>query len=376
MNTDASSIVKYRPHHLHPHPKTARVALVHRSWAGKGVSHIGLGVSAAATAKTLRAHGIWAEVWPVESARDLAERLRQTHTHCREHHEVAPTHVILQAPWMATCDLAMLAGEFPEIAFCVVCHSNVGFLSADPHAIRLLRDAADLQLMSHNIFVAGNAKKFSDWATAAWGVHVSWLPNLYAMNEVFPRPGRTWDGQRALRLGLFGANRPLKNHLSGAAAAVELSAKLCVPVELHLSTGRNEGAGLRALEELTERVPGFKLIKTGWLPWTDFRQLLRTLDLVFQVSFTESFNVVSADAIAEGVPVVASDAIDWVPHWWKARADEPCDVTRVAERLLRDPNTARDGRHALTRYVEHGVEAWMRFLCPRLHEVGERRETA
>lgn len=66
--------------------------------------------------------------------------------------------------------------------------------------------------------------------------------------------------------------------------------------------------------------------------------------------------------------MVASDAIDWVPRWWQARADEPRDIARVAERLLREPNAAHHGREALEAYVEHGLAAWRRFLGPLVLE--------
>ena len=356
-------MTRHRPHHLHPSIHTARVALVYRDFSGGTASHVGLGISAAYTAKTLRRHGIWAEEWPTQSAKKLGERLRHAHSHAFQHGEVRPSHVVLSAPWIPTADLAALAAEFPEVSFVVVSHSSVGFLAADPHAIRLLRQTADLQLASHNVFVGGNSKKFTDWATEAWGVNAVWLPNLYCMAETFPHRSRRWqDG--GLRLGLFGANRPLKNFLTGAAAAVELAVQLRVPTELLISSGRNEGGNFRALEEMTEDIPNLRVTQTGWLSWPAFRRLLRTIDLVFQVSYTETFNVVSADAIAEGVPVVASEAIEWVPRWWQAHADEPRDVTRVAERLLRDRHAARDGREALEKYVAHGVVAWRHFLCP------------
>ena len=50
------------------------------------------------------------------------------------------------------------------------------------------------------------------------------------------------------------------------------------------------------------------------------------MHVLLQPSFTESFNVVTADGIAEGVPSVVSDAIDWVPRRWMAKADDPRDV--------------------------------------------------
>jgi glycosyltransferase involved in cell wall biosynthesis len=320
-------------------------------------------VTAAHTAKVLRRHGTWAEVWPTHSARALADRLHRTHASAHERGEVRPSHVILSAPWIPTGELAALAEEFPDVVFVVVSHSAVGFLAADPHAIRLLRETADLQLGTHNVYLGGNSRKFSDWATKAWGVNAEWIPNLYDLSETFPRPGRSWQGG-ALRIGIFGANRPLKNHLSSAAAVVELAARLRVPVKLYLSSGRDEGGSPGAIREMTDDVDNLLVKHTGWLPWPAFRRLLRTLDLTFQASYTESFNVVSADSIAEGVPVVASDAIDWVPSWWQARADQPVDLARVAEQLLRDPNAAQDGREALEAYVEQGVDAWHRFLTP------------
>jgi len=355
-----------RPHHLRPRIETIRVALVFRDFAGHGASHVGLGITAGHTAKTLRRHGIWAEAWPIQTAEKLAARLRHTDTTANTRGEVRPTHVILAAPWVATADLASLAAEFADIVFVVVSHSSVGFLSADPHAIRLLREAADLQLAGHNVFVGGNSQKFTEWATRAWGVNAVCLPNLYCLAEVFRRD-RRWDGG-TLRLGLFGANRPLKNFLSGAAAAVVLAKDLHVTTELHISTGREEGGNLRALEEMTENIANLRLVPSGWMSWASFRRYVRTMDLVFQVSYTETFNVVSADAIAEGVPVVASEAIDWVPEWWQARVDEPMDVVRIAEQLLRDPNASRDGRAALASYVERGVDRWRHFLCPTVRE--------
>ncbi len=357
--------MRERPHHLRPGVDTVRVALVYRDFTGGGVSHVGLGVSAAYTAKTLRRHGLWAEVWPAQSPQKLLDRLRHAQASADQRGEPRPTHVVLAAPWIPSTELAALAAEFPEVAFVVISHSNVGFLAADPHAIRLLRETADLQLATHNVFVGGNSRKFTDWATEAWGVHAVCLPNLYCTAETFPQHDRHWQGG-ALRLGLFGANRPLKNFLSGAAAAVELARRLRVPIELVLSSGRNEGGDVRALDEMTEDIANLRVTRTGWLPWPSFRRLLRTVDLVLQVSYTETFNVVTADAIAEGVPVVASDAIDWVPRWWQARADEPLDVARVAERLLRDPNASRHGREALRAYVDAGVVAWWKFLCPQL----------
>src|SRR5207248_2342179 len=134
-----------------------------------GLSHAGLGVTAAHTAKTLRRHGIWAETWPTSSAAHLGERLRHSHARADAGGELRPTHVVISAPWLLTADVVALAAEFPDVVFAVVSHSNVGFLAADPHAIRLLRETVDRQFVLSNVVAAGNSRKFVDWATEAWG---------------------------------------------------------------------------------------------------------------------------------------------------------------------------------------------------------------
>jgi hypothetical protein len=351
----------YRPHHLAPNLLTAKVILVCRDFGGSGVSHVGLRISADYTAKTLMGEGIWAEAWSTKTANELTIQLRKAKEAAIARNEVRPSHIVISAPWIEPVDLAKLAGEFPEIHFIVVSHSCVGFLSADPHAIKILKEVANMQMTSHNIFVGGNSLKFTSWATDTWGIPVMWCPNLYCMKEVFSHRDRNWSPGSILRIGIFGANRPLKNHVCSAAAAAELAIRYGTPVEVYLSTGRNEGGSPLALAEMLD-VRNIAVKPTGWLNWPAFRKLLRTMDIVMQPSFTESFNVVAADSIAEGVPVVVSETIDWVPRWWQAVADDPQDIARVADTLLRDPTTSHQGRIALRDYVDRGIAQWKRVL--------------
>ena len=352
-----------RPHHLAPKLESARVLLVCRDFSGTGVSHVGLGISASYTAKTLGEHGVWAESLATKSAEALRQKLHELVTQAVAHGNVRPSHVIIAAPWIAVEDIASLAREFPEhqlrrylalvdwLSRCrPACHQNHARhrRSANGHPQRLR------QRERHQVHQLGLGKLGSASPLAAQP-----LPLRLEILHHHQRP--LWNGQ-ILRLGLFGANRPLKNHISGAAAAVELAARLRCPIELHISSGRDEGGGTAAIKEITDGVPGLTVKFTGWLPWPRFRNYLRGIDSVFQLSYTESFNVVSADAIAEGVPVVASPAIDWVPRSWQAESDNPGDIARVAESLLRDQHAIRHGRQSLTEYVEKGVAQWKKVL--------------
>lgn len=364
-----------RPHHLHPCAETVRVVLIHKNFVGTGVTHVGLGISAGYTAKTLRqhspnspyTHGIWAEVWPAQSAKQIVERLRASNATAAARGEVRISHVVIAAPWLEAVDVEVMAAEFPEVVWAIECHSNVGFLGADPGAVRIMEGIVDLQLATHNVFAAGNSRKFVDWATGDWGAHVVWLPNLYSLAETFPeRIRQPWDGRAPLKLGLFGAQRPLKNFVTAGAGATALQQRCRVPLELHISSGRPEGDSGGALREMTKRKRDIRVIYTGWLQWPAFRRYLRGIDLVLQVSHTESFNVVAADSCAEGVPVVGSTAIDWLPHRWQANPDDPMDVVCVAEYLLRSPEAIRDGQRALREYGDDGLITWRRWLGAEL----------
>jgi hypothetical protein len=346
-----------RPHAVDPSTTTARAILVYRTSETQSPSHVGLGVIAAGTAKTLRRAGLWAEAWGCTDADNLRARLERACAVAQERGQLQPTHVIIHAPWVATCDLAAMARDFPDIVFVVVSHSNFGFLAADPHAVQLLREAVELQHSLHNVIVAGNSEKFTNAASVIWNTNVAFLPNLYDLSEPMPPARGPWAGS-SLRLGLFGACRILKNGLTATAAAASLAAALRVPTELYVSESNP------AMRELCEDTPSLTLVSTGWLPWPKFRQLVGSMDLLLQPSFTESFNVVTADGVHQGVPSVVSDAIDWAPTRWQANPDDAEDLVRVAQYLLSTPQAVEDGRQALNAYVARGVQTWSAFLSP------------
>jgi hypothetical protein len=86
------------------------------------------------------------------------------------------------------------------------------------------------------------------------------------------------------------------------------------------------------------------------------------MHLLLQPSYTESFNMVTADGVAEGIPSVVSDAIDWAPDDWKANVDDVLDISRVGRRLLCDPHAAMDGLRALESHVAGGIRAYEEYL--------------
>jgi hypothetical protein len=334
------------------------VILAYKNFAMyRNISHIGLGVAAINTEKVLRRAGIEAHVWAVLSATDLRKRLEAT----------PAKNVMISAPWIPTVELQALANDFRDTQFAVNCHSNVGFLQADRNGVKLIREIMDLELSTSNVRLAGNSRRFCEWIRAAFGASCAYLPNLYFLENHPTFPPQPFT-RGPLRIGVFGATRPLKNLMTAAGAALEISRNLRVPLELWMSAGRTESGGegvLGAVKEMLNGLPQVKLILNGWQPWPRFRRTVAHMHLLLQPSYTESFNMVTADGVAEGIPSVVSHAIDWAPDDWKANVDHALDIARVGRRLLHDPRAAQDGFVALEKYVADGVHAYQQYLAIR-----------
>lgn len=332
------------------------VVLAYKNFAAnRNISHIGLGVAAINTAKVLRREGVRTDVWPILSAADLRSKL-----------SVAPAeHVIISAPWIPAVDLHSLSTEFPNTHFAVNCHSNVGFLQADRNGVKLVRETMEVEMGTANVHLAGNSRRFCEWIRFAFGAPCVYLPNLYYLDNR-PVPQRKAFSGGTLRMGAFGATRPLKNLMSAAGAALELARNLRAPLELWLSAGRAEGGGegiLAAVKEMLSGLPGVSLVMNVWQSWANFRKTVANMHLLLQPSYTESFNMVTADGVAEGVASVVSSAIDWAPNDWKANVDDVIDIARVGRRLLADPRAADEGRTALEAYVADGLSSYRRYFA-------------
>lgn len=312
-------------------------------------SCVGLQVAGYSTAKYLRSIGIDAHAFAVRNNVDIVQDIKKHR----------PTHVTISAPWMTLHDLKSLVHHFRNIKLTVICHSNVGFLQADPGGMELLRLYARFANTVDNFSLSGNCPHFVEWFRQAYSERCRLLPNLYLTKRI---ESKRWHGKH-LRIGALGAIRPEKNLMTAAAAAVSMWRQLNVNTELHMSTGGEDCRcpTLNAIEEMTERLGGFKLVRHHWNFWDKFIELVETMDLVIQISYTESFNMITADSISVGVPVVISPVIYWGPKRWMCNPDDALDAAEVGIELLTERQFYR-GADALRRHDEEGERHWLKFL--------------
>lgn len=345
-----------------PMSRPYRVALVYKNFQKAiGSNHIGLGVTALNTAKYLRAKGIYTDVWGVTNIAGMKEKLVDAQSNPPGIHPV--THVVISAPWLPSADLQDIAIMNPHITFACASHSNISFLAADPGAFHLVKDYMLVERATPNFHVAGNSARLAKWVTRVHATPCWTIPNLYYLDGSITPSRPAFDGD-TLRIGCFGATRILKNILTAGAAALDIASSLRVNLEFWVSGGREEGAQgtLAALTEMFASLRWARVCKQQWQEWAAFRGTVRDMHLMLQPSFTETFNVVTADGIAEGVASVVSTAIYWAPKDWQADSDDATAIAQVGRRLLADPNAPGDGLSALTAYNTAAFTEWVKFL--------------
>jgi glycosyltransferase involved in cell wall biosynthesis len=316
--------------------------------------HIGLGVNALHTVRVLRRQGVDAKTYGVWTANHIRARLRQ-------HSDT--THACIEAPWVPTHEMAALLQEFPCVHFIVRSHSNIGFLQVEAGAIRILRELLIMQEGVLNLSIAANSHRLKRFLEKTYAGACLYLPNLYNLERV-ERKKDVAHGHRVVRIASFGALRLLKNHTTAAAAALMVAKQRGCDLEFHISVNREEhGKGIQhALRAMFEGLCWARLVENPWADWASFRRLVGHMDLCMQLSHTETFNIVTADSAAEGVPCVVTPAIEWAPDYWKVETDAVEDAARVASHLLSSTDGAEDGCAALERFITDGTTRWLEYL--------------
>lgn len=362
--------MRFLPHAVAPSKQSAHLAICYKNFAAnKGISHIGLGVTALTNARILQSAGFWAEVWPILSAADLIAKIKQSRALQAAADGVPLSHCVISAPWLPTADIAALAREYNDIDFTIVSHSNIGFLQADTNGLRLLREAGDLQTGTTNVHIGANCRKLIEWWQGVYRNPMRYLGNMYDLSAAIPYPQKRQPGG-LLRIGSFSAVRPLKNILTAGAAALEIASRAQADnLEFWISANRTEGGGqtiVAALQAMFANLPNAKLMQSGWQSWPEFRRVVRSMNLLIQPSYTESFCMVVADGVAEGVPSVVSEAIDWVPSRWQAASDDAIDIANVGFSLLWNPTATQQGLAALRAHNADALASWSSILLAPL----------
>jgi len=160
-----------------------------------------------------------------------------------------------------------------------------------------------------------------------------------------------------INIAVFGAIRPLKNHLIQAISAIQFANEEGLKLYFHINGTRIENNGdpvLKNLRELFEGQEKHELVEHCWMEHDKFVELLQSMDICMQVSFSETYNIVTADAVNGLVPVVVSPELRWVFGLFKAN---PVDSNNIVSKLRFTYYTEGLGLE----YINKGMLWWNSF---------------
>jgi len=266
----------------------------------------GLFNSANFVVRFLKEQGYTAELTPVQDSNAIDRVVTQAN----------PDIVVLEALWVPPAKLAELVAipRHAKRKWVIRIHSKAPFLANEGLATRWIWQYTTIE--SDNIIIAPNTRELSEQLSAAMpGGNFICLPNIYNPPKFKPtRPSRI---KHRVDIGCFGAIRPMKNTYQQALAAISFAESRDLQLFFHVNASRVEQKGdnvLKNLVALFECSP-HRLVQHGWYQHREFLLCAEKMDLAMQVSFSESFNIVSADCVTAGVPTVVSDDIEWMPKF-------------------------------------------------------------
>jgi hypothetical protein len=252
----------------------------------------------------------------------------------------------------------------PDIKWFVHLHSHMPFLALEGISMDWIMSYAELGVG----LIANSKPSYRALRAILSPTELVYLENVYLSH---PRDPICDDEKRWLDIGCFGAIRPLKNQLLQALAAIEFAKQNGLPLRFHINASRSETGGdavLKCLRQMFNRLPDAQLVEHDWMEPSEFLECLRSMDLGMQVSLTETFNVVSADYVTAGLPVVASKEVAWLGLPSKARDDDIESIVSKMHLALGIPLIVRYNQWLLRRHSRRAQKAWFRFCRAQVSE--------
>jgi hypothetical protein len=282
-----------------------------------------------------------------------------------------PTHVIIEALWVVPSKFTILQKLHPTVKWIIRLHSELPFLAGEGNAMDWVADYGDFD----NLYIGVNAPRMMREVKVflktrspdkIWDYRVIYMPNFYPQDY---KPVKRINKKKdSIDIACFGAVRPLKNHMVQAIAAIDFANKIGKRLNFHVNAGRIEMSGgpvLNNLKSLFEQLhnSGHQLINHQWTPRAEFLELCGKMDIGLQVSFSETFNIVGADLISQGVPLVGSAEIPWAVSGFCA---DPTSSADICEKLLLTYRLPwinnKANQWALTSYTNKTSRIWAKYF--------------
>jgi hypothetical protein len=278
-------------------------------------------------------------------------------------HEKKPTHVFIEALWVVPEKFYELLPLHPTVKWAVRIHSKTPFLSNEGVAFDWVNRYMGVAAKFSNFTVSGNDAEFTLDLEEAYRRRFTYLPNLYLADWGYKR--RPFEQKDHIDVGCFGAIRPMKNQLQQAVAAVMFANEQGKKLRFHMN-GRAEQRGEQVLSNIQSLMKGtgHELVLHGWHTHKGFLSLVGQMDIGMQVSFSESFNIVSADFVSQDVPIVVSEDITWASGVYMADTTSAEDIKNKLKMAYRwrKVNLHHLNKIGLRKYNDRAIRAWLDYV--------------
>lgn len=287
-----------------------------------------------------------------------------------------PTHVIIEALWVVPSKFSILSKLHPKVKWVIRLHSEMPFLAGEGMAMDWLGD----YILNPKVYIGVNAPRMrsevktylkikQQWSQEETDNRIIYLPNYY------PQEYKTKSyeiNKEYIDIGCFGAVRPFKNHMIQAIAAIKFADHIGKKLRFHINVGRIEMKGEPVMSNLRSLFlqlydQGHQLIANTWAPRDEFLMLCGKMDIGLQVSFSETFNIVGADIISQGVPLVGSVEIPWIDSAYSSRAESSEDIYNALLLAHSEPQrNVESNQVKLTAYTNETENTWIKYFTKEI----------
>jgi len=278
--------------------------------------------------------------------------------------EYKPTHCFIEALWVVPSKFEVLAKLHPNVKWVVRLHSMIPFLSSEGMAFEWLNEYMELRKKGINISISCNNQNLYQNLKELYGSSVSYTPNIYSPDEVILAE-RSNKKDKIIDIGCFGALRVLKNHTQQAIWAIEFANKINMTLNFHINISEHEqkesGPVLRNLRAIFKNTK-HNLIEHLWYEHSDFLKLVSTMDIGMQISFTETFNIVAADFVYCGVPIVVSRDIKFVDQNCAVVPSNEKQVENALKYAYYEKDVVKQNKKLLEEHNRCAYQEWLEFV--------------
>ena len=278
-----------------------------------------------------------------------------------------PLLVVIEALWITPAKLneIMSLKRHSKRIFIIRLHSRSTFIANEGIAFEWLHGYRELGF--RNLIIAPNNEEFAKDLKELCYLQSIYLPNIYNPPDYTFEP---YEYDRSvIKIGCFGAVRPMKNHLTQALAAIRFAKNSNKDLEFHINSTRMEQQGDQVVKNVRNLFAmhnsRYRLIEHDWLSHKDFVQLIRQMDYGLQVSLTETFNIIAADFVNNDISLIGSQSMEWLPS--RFQVQNPNSTTEIVQKLeycngFLGYLFSNSAKKSLEKYNKQAKKIWFDFV--------------